>query len=179
MNIKIKRTGKQEGFGMIELLVAVTLISMTLLAVGALSSLSATGLALVSRKRAAESYAVGVGSRLKAQQRISLPEGGAFQVEAATGLPVRDPGNRVELNCSNQYCDKIVILAPERDGTSPREIEIGWDEPLPEGASLKFTRAWTLSDEDAVRNWRRVTVAIFATDSNIPVTVSVTGGVIK
>lgn len=169
----------QKGFTMVELMIAVTLISIVLLAVGALTSLSANGMALVLRKRAAENYAVELSSRLKANQKIMMPEGGAFAVDPVTGDPVRATDATVALNCTEMYCDRIITIPSETEGASATEMVYRWNGSLPEGASVKFVRAWTLSDEDARRNWRRITVAIFSPDSQIPTTYSVTGGVIK
>src|SRR5687767_12222745 len=56
-------SSRQRGFSMIELLIAVTIISITLLAVGALTSVSVNGIGLVLRKRAAENYAVALTSK--------------------------------------------------------------------------------------------------------------------
>lgn len=170
---------RQKGFTMVELMIAVTLISIVLLAVGALTSLSTSGIALVQRKRAAENHAVELASRLKADQKIMMPEGGAFAVDPITGDPVRATDATVALNCSDMYCDRILTIPSETEGTSATEMVYSWGGALPEGASVKFVRAWTLSDEDVRRNWRRITVAVFTPDSQIPTTFSVTGGVIK
>lgn len=169
----------QKGFSMIELLVAVTIISITMLAVGALSSLSATGIALVQRKRAAENKAVELTAKLRAQQKVSLPAGGAFAVNPQTGEPTRNAQGGVTLNCSAAYCDRVVTIPSSMEGKSATEKVIGWDEAMPSEATHKFTRAWNVRDEDATRNWRGITVAIFPADSSIPATFSVTGGVIK
>lgn len=169
----------QKGFTMVELMIAVTLISLVLLAVGVLTSLNANGIALVQRKRAAENYAVELSSKLKSAQKLMMPEGGAFAVDAISGEPVRATDATVALNCSDFYCDRIITIPSSNEGTSATEIVYDWGSPLPEGASVKFVRAWTLSDEDAQRNWRRITVAVFPPDSQIPTTYSVTGGVIK
>lgn len=170
---------EQQGFTMVELMIAVTLISVVLLAVGALSSLTANGIALVQRKRAAEKYAAEISSRLKADQKTMIPEGGAFPVNAATGDPVRMGDGRVKLTCSEMYCDRIISIPSETEGAGATEQVISWGGQVPEGASVRFIRAWTLSDEDAQRNWRRITVAVFPTDSRVPTSYSVTGGVIK
>lgn len=169
----------QKGFSMVEMMIAVTLISIVLLAIGTLSSICASGIALVQRKRASENYAVELSSKLKADQKIMMPEGGAFAVDAATGDPQRATDGAVALNCSALYCDKIISVPSGIEGASATEKIISWDAQLPGDATVKFVRAWTLSDEDAQRNWRRITVAVFPPDSQIPATFSVTGGVIK
>lgn len=169
----------QKGFSMIELLVAVTIISITMLAVGALSSLCANGIALVQRKRAAESKAVELTTKLSAQQKTSLPAGGAFAVNQQTGEPVRNAQSSVTLSCSAAYCDRVITIPSDIEGRSATEKVIGWDDAMPPDANQKFIRAWNVRDEDATRNWRRITVAIFPADSSFPVTFSVIGGVIK
>lgn len=169
----------QNGFTMIELLIAVTLMALVLLTVGAAIAFTSGGFAMVQRKRDAENYVVEVSAKLKAQQRANQVQGGAFAVEAASGLPVRNADGEVALNCSADFCDRVIVFPSDTVGTSPRQAVIGWNEPLPDGSTVKFIRAWTITDEDALRSWRRISIALFVPDSNTPTTFSVTGAVIK
>lgn len=173
----VKRNDK--GFSLLELLIAITIISITLLAIGALGSITANGLALTQRKREAESSAVEAINKLKANRRSTLPAGGAFAVDATTGIPTRNDLAEVPLTCSVQYCDRVITLPPAREGDAPQQEILGWEDPIPVNASVKFIRAWTLTDEDAARNWRRITVAVFPNNVMIPTTFSVTGAVIR
>lgn len=167
------------GFSLLELLIAISIISITLLAIGALGSITANGLALTQRKRDAESTAVEAINKLKANRRSTLPAGGAFAVDATSGVPTRNEQAEVILACSVQYCDRIITLPPAREGDAPRQEVLGWEDPIPDSATVKFIRAWTLTDEDAARNWRRITVAVFPNNVLIPTTFSVTGAVIR
>lgn len=167
------------GFSMIEVLIAVTIISIVLLAIGALGSIVVNGMALTQRKREAESSAAAAVSKVKSDRRINLPEGGAFAVNVQSGKPLRNDEAEVSLNCTPAYCDRVITISGTEEGVNPEERVIGYDEPLPDGGRNKFVRAWAVADEDATRNWRRLTVAVFPTGSSIPITYSVTGGVIR
>ena len=176
----MKMKNLNAGFSMLELLIAVTIISIVLLAVGALGSIVVNGMALTLRKREAESSATEAVSKIKSQRRENLSVGGAFAVDNQTGKPARNGEAEVALNCSAVYCDRVITIPNPIEGAGPdRQQVIGWDDPLPAGASVRFVRAWTISDEDAARTWRRMSVAVFPGGSLIPITYTVTGGVIR
>lgn len=168
----------QLGFTFIELIIAVTLISLALLFVGTVTSLSASALRVVQLRKAAEPKALEVVSKLKAQKKQTLPAGGAFRIDGEKGNPYRNLSGGVDLRCNSTYCDRIYQIR-QQENSDPTEIAIGWDDPVPENATLKFIRAWTVTDEDETRNWRRITIAVFPAESNVPLAHIVTGGVIR
>lgn len=164
---------------MIEVLIAVTIISIVLLALGGLGSIVTGGMALNQRKRDAENAAVEAVAKVKSGRRTNLPQGGAFAVDINNGKPIRNSSDEVVLNCTSIYCDLVITLPGGEEGLNPPQQIIGYDDPLPLGARVKFVRAWTIADEDSERNWRRLTVAVFPAGSLLPITYSVTGGVIR
>lgn len=175
----VDRRRGERGFSMIELLIASTIITLVMLTVGTLNLLMTNSLLLVQNKQAAEKHASQLTSNLKVQQKNDLSAGGAFQTNAITGLPVRDANGGISLNCSQNYCDRIYVAPAAENGTQSPERIYKWNEKAPAGSILKFTRAWTISDEDASRNWRRISIAVFSGNSNFPLTQTVSGGVVK
>lgn len=176
-NLRKNVIKSRNGFSLVEVMIASTIIMMVILGIGMLTQLMATGAALKERRRAAENQASALLSKLKAQQGTFLQDGGAFTVDE-TGQAVRNSEDKIPYTCTASFCDKVYVI-PTNDGTTPEETVTGWNDTLPQNAELKFIRAWSVSDEDTSRNWKRITIAVFPENSLYPITTSVTGGVIK
>ena len=170
---------QQAGFALLDVLIAVTLLSLVIIAVTALTVIASNGLARASRKKEAQNYVVELSNQLRTRERQIMNEGGAFAVDPNNGMPVRDDNGEINLRCGANFCDRVIMLPATRDGETPRRKTIGWNDELPANSTALFVRAWTISDEDRVRGWRRVTIAVLPANSNIPLTASVTGGVVK
>ena len=169
----------ERGFSMVELIIASTIITLVMLVVGTLNLLVTNSLLVVQNKRMAENYTKQLISSLKAGQKADFPAGGAFQTNSVSGMPARNSSGEVDLSCTKNFCDKIYIADSSAPGTQATEKVVSWDESSPAGYTWKFTRAWRISDEDEARNWRKITIAVFSAESKVPLTQTVSGGVMK
>jgi Tfp pilus assembly protein PilV len=167
-----EQPNQEAGVGLVESLIGILVLTIAMLAAGQLFRVHIESLVLAERQRKAGAQAESILSDLAARTRSSLIDGGAFSTDS-TGAPARNTNNvnnannSITLACNTTYCDQV-LATPENQGKGLTLTRVVYGAPAPEGSTLAYTRAWNIATLDSAKGLRRITVAVFSSDNNVP-----------
>jgi type II secretory pathway pseudopilin PulG len=164
-----ERREGERGSALIEALIGLMMITFVALAAGQLLRVQIDPMLMAERQRKAGKQAEALLNDLATRWSGALIDGGSFATDSS-GNPIRNSDGTISLNCSTSYCDQI-IATPQTSGTEMILTRADWSNAETQGTQQFYVRAWSVGTSDDSRGLRRITVAVFPSGDNMPLSV--------